>query len=170
MRCEQYQAEHGNVDESDKLFVAFAVQQKMRQCPKCRFWVERTSGCDAMQCRCNLVFCYQCGGVLKSDTGMKQCKCVGVAQLLQAHEGQPNHNNLPRGGLPPAAGGGEGGYEEIMLQQQQRLQLLQDRLAQHGAAAAAAATRAANRSALTNQANAALRSAQERARVALKDT
>ena len=103
-RCEQYQAEHGNEDEADKLFASFAAQQRLRQCPKCRFWVEKRDGCDAMHCRCNLVFCYQCGGVLKSDTGIQQCKCPGIAQLLQAHEGAPNHNLLAHGeGMRPYA-------------------------------------------------------------------
>ena len=48
VRCEQYQAEHGNVDEADKLFNAFASQQKLKQCPKCKYFVEKTMGCNAM--------------------------------------------------------------------------------------------------------------------------
>ena len=63
-RCEQYQAERGDPDASDAAFEHFARAQRLRQCPKCRYFVEKTSGCDAMHCRCSLVFCYQCGGTL----------------------------------------------------------------------------------------------------------
>jgi len=72
--------------------------QRLRQCPKCKFWVEKTDGCDAMHCRCNLVFCYQCGGCLQAKPGLKKCECEGVAELLRYHEqqGVPNHNLLAR--------------------------------------------------------------------------
>ena len=43
------QAEHGNVEEADKLFSSFAAQQRLKQCPRCKFFVEKTSGCDAMR-------------------------------------------------------------------------------------------------------------------------
>ena len=101
-RCEQFQvrrksqksagSEKGDDDDG---FKQFASSQKLKQCPKCQFWVEKISGCDAMHCRCNLVFCYKCGGCLRgtaSSGGFKECKCNGVAPLLQAHEGAPNHN------------------------------------------------------------------------------
>ena len=65
------------------------------------FLVGQTSGCDAMHCRCDLVFCYKCGGVLKPTAQLKQCECHGMAPYLQAHEGQANINN-------PAFGGGGG--------------------------------------------------------------
>ena len=55
-RCEEFQAERGDPEASDAAFANFAKSQKLRQCPKCKFWVEKTSGCDAMHCRCNLVF------------------------------------------------------------------------------------------------------------------
>lgn len=113
VRCETYQAEHGNVDEADKLFNAFASQQKLKQCPKCKYFVEKTSGCDAMHCRCNLVFCYKCGGCLKASGkyNIKRCECNGMQPYLQAHQGVPNHNlqqpqpvvALP---VPPQVGAG----------------------------------------------------------------
>lgn len=28
----------------------------------CKFWVEKTFGCDHMRCRCGNEFCYKCGG------------------------------------------------------------------------------------------------------------
>ena len=134
VRCEQFQAENGNVDEADKLFSSFASKSKLKQCPKCKFWVEKSDGCDAMHCRCNLVFCFRCGGVLKKGQGsargldqVKQCKCNGVAALLQVHEqggSAGNHNNvraydpaaaaaarLAAAGAGRGGGGGRGGRQ-----------------------------------------------------------
>ena len=92
VRCEQFQAERGDPDASEAAFAAFAKNQKLRQCPKCKFFVEKSSGCDAMHCRCNLVFCYKCGGVLKQNakqgTGLNECRC-GHDDILRAHEGAP---------------------------------------------------------------------------------
>lgn len=51
MRCEQFQAERGDPEAADAAFASFASHQKLRQCPKCKFWVEKTSGCDAMHVR-----------------------------------------------------------------------------------------------------------------------
>ena len=110
VRCEQYQAEHkddGAGDDSDKDFRKFASKQKLKQCPKCKFWVEKSYGCDAMHCRCNLVFCYKCGGCLKGTAqkgGYKVCSCQSSQGILQAHEGSGlNVNHMPQraGGMMP---------------------------------------------------------------------
>ena len=112
VRCEAFQqqraAESGDVDAADAAFAQFASKQKLRSCPKCKFWVEKTDGCDAMHCRCNLVFCYVCGGCLKggiaakSGIAMPTCTCGKNRDAeLRAHEGAPNHNLLGRGRPPP---------------------------------------------------------------------
>uniref|UniRef100_A0A6U3T8X9 RanBP-type and C3HC4-type zinc finger-containing protein 1 n=1 Tax=Ditylum brightwellii TaxID=49249 RepID=A0A6U3T8X9_9STRA len=111
MTCESYQELHGppitrllanaTTTEEDKEFVKFAQQAKLRQCPKCQFFVEKKDGCDAMHCRCNFVFCFKCGGVRKQEDmtanngvakGVSVCNCPGMASMLQAHEGQMSHN------------------------------------------------------------------------------
>ena len=65
-----------------------------------------------MHCRCNLVFCYVCGGVLKwvaakqHSAGLKACTCGRTREAeLAAHQGAPNHNLMPQGrqGGPRAA-------------------------------------------------------------------
>ncbi|CAB9506781.1 RanBP-type and C3HC4-type zinc finger-containing protein 1 [Seminavis robusta] len=117
--CEEFQLQQkatGTDDDDDDEFQKFASQQKLKQCPKCQFWVEKANGCDAMHCRCNLVFCYRCGGCLKGTAqknGFKECNCGShVHGLLQTHERAPiNHNNIgnhnPRvAGAPPAFGQG----------------------------------------------------------------
>ena len=76
------------------MFADMAKQQQLKQCPKCKFWVEKADGCDAMHCRCNLVFCYKCGGCLRAKEGVKKCECSSQDQAnLRAHEGAHNHNN-----------------------------------------------------------------------------
>ena len=122
VRCEQYQAENGDPEAADATFAAFAQNQKLKQCPKCTSWVEKTSGCDAMHCRCNLVFCYKCGGVLKSGhgsakgTSIKECECAGVNQLLAAHEapGVPNHNLMPQNQVAGAMAAAQAALQAAM--------------------------------------------------------
>lgn len=48
-----------------------ARQAKYKKCPRCRFWVEKSDGCDHMRCRCEFEFCYKCGGVYN------RCACNG---------------------------------------------------------------------------------------------
>jgi hypothetical protein len=38
--------------EEDQAVLALAGRKKWRQCPQCRNMVERSSGCNAMRCRC----------------------------------------------------------------------------------------------------------------------
>jgi len=42
-----------------------------KKCPFCKFWVEKTVGCNHMTCRCGKMFCYKCGG------NYTNCKCNG---------------------------------------------------------------------------------------------
>lgn len=59
--CEDYQRLMG-MSEEDRLFMKFAKGAKFKQCPSCKFWVEKAEGCDHMTCRCSYEFCYICGG------------------------------------------------------------------------------------------------------------
>lgn len=52
----------------------FVTGKKIKQCPHCSFWVERTLGCDHMKCRCGRDFCYKCGGI------HGKCECTKRAQ------------------------------------------------------------------------------------------
>jgi hypothetical protein len=115
MRCEQNQQQREEAGEADggedADFQKFARSQKLKQCPKCKFWVEKSMGCDAMHCRCNLVFCYRCGGCSRgtaNKNNFKECKC-GITSQIRAHEGTGfNHNLMPGAGWPPAGGLGRG--------------------------------------------------------------
>lgn len=55
---------------TDEVFVKFVREKKLQQCPACRFYVERVSGCNHMSCsRCQARFCYQCGKYLDQKCG-----------------------------------------------------------------------------------------------------
>ncbi|CAG9315338.1 unnamed protein product [Blepharisma stoltei] len=67
LTCEEYIAANGNVEDAQ--FLKFVRGAKFKQCPQCRFWVEKNQGCDHMTCRCGFQFCYVCGGVYR------KCAC-----------------------------------------------------------------------------------------------
>ena len=73
MSCHEYQVD-SREDANDLAFMKMAKGKKFKQCTKCRFWVERSAGCDSMKCRCGHGFCYKCGG----DYG--KCECVQKRQ------------------------------------------------------------------------------------------
>ncbi|XP_061177348.1 uncharacterized protein LOC133186080 [Saccostrea echinata] len=58
--CKDYQ-------KGDKLVKNWAKEfhygnKNAERCPKCKIFIERTSGCDHMTCKnCHTVFCYKCG-------------------------------------------------------------------------------------------------------------
>ncbi|KAI3833519.1 hypothetical protein MKW98_024518 [Papaver atlanticum] len=57
-----------NVDErgrEDIMLMEAAKKNKWQRCPKCKFYVERSSGCLFIKCRCGHAFCYNCGAPLK---------------------------------------------------------------------------------------------------------
>ncbi|GFR46017.1 hypothetical protein Agub_g7496 [Astrephomene gubernaculifera] len=45
-------------------------------CPDCHMMVERSEGCNHMRCRCGAEFCYACGALYDSRTGLKSCSCA----------------------------------------------------------------------------------------------
>lgn len=61
MSCAEYRI-NNRYSEDDRKFEQFVQGAKFKQCPKCKFWVERSEGCNHMSCRCGTNFCYDCGG------------------------------------------------------------------------------------------------------------
>jgi len=60
MSCRQFQDQRR--DEHDERFERYAHRMKYKGCPRCRVFVERIEGCNAMVCsRCQTPFCYECG-------------------------------------------------------------------------------------------------------------
>ncbi|PWA80520.1 Zinc finger, C6HC-type [Artemisia annua] len=63
MDCKEFQMlnDNGEIDQSDKKVLELAKKNKWQRCPKCNYYVGRTSGCNDMSCRCGHRFCYGCG-------------------------------------------------------------------------------------------------------------
>ena len=69
--CEEFQKsfKESGYGESDKQFFSFVKGNKFKQCPNCKYWVEKNRGCNHMTCRCKHEFCYVCGAKHKT------CNC-----------------------------------------------------------------------------------------------
>ena len=74
--CEQYQQSviDKKTHSADVQFMNFVKGTNYKQCPSCKFWVEKSSGCNHMVCRCRYEFCYACGGKYNA------CDCVRNAR------------------------------------------------------------------------------------------
>nr|XP_018461479.1 PREDICTED: probable E3 ubiquitin-protein ligase RNF217 [Raphanus sativus] len=59
--CKDMKKKKKNSDKEDALLIDLAKQKKWRRCPKCKFYVEKSSGCLHIICRCGFHFCYLCG-------------------------------------------------------------------------------------------------------------
>jgi E3 ubiquitin-protein ligase RNF144 len=57
MTCREYR-EYMGMNPEDQSFLDFARGARFKQCPRCRFWVEKAVGCVSMKCRCSQEFCY----------------------------------------------------------------------------------------------------------------
>jgi len=58
--CKEWRISNNFLPEDQK-FYDFIKGRKFKQCTKCKYWVEKISGCDNMNCRCGFGFCYRCG-------------------------------------------------------------------------------------------------------------
>ncbi|KAI9092217.1 hypothetical protein K1719_027717 [Acacia pycnantha] len=60
--CKKYQKLNKNKRQSeDRLVRKLAKEKRWQRCPKCKFYVEKISGCVRITCRCKYKFCYVCG-------------------------------------------------------------------------------------------------------------
>ncbi|XP_074354802.1 E3 ubiquitin-protein ligase RSL1-like [Apium graveolens] len=74
VECGEFQKLHKDEREKeDIMLMKLAKSQKWSRCPRCKFYVERSSGCLFMKCRCGYTFCYNCGAPLV-DHYCPQCK------------------------------------------------------------------------------------------------
>ena len=86
--CEEYQKSKKE-DENDAKFEEYVKGSKFKQCPKCKRWVEKISGCDHIDCPCGTPFCYRCGKIkdLNIGHGCRNCNNYGLFGFPQ------NRNN-----------------------------------------------------------------------------
>nr|XP_043637752.1 E3 ubiquitin-protein ligase RNF144A isoform X2 [Erigeron canadensis] len=57
--CSEYK--NGEREPEDLMLMDLAKTKKWMRCPSCKVFVERTSGCPHISCRCGHHFCYECG-------------------------------------------------------------------------------------------------------------
>lgn len=48
------------------------IALKFRRCPKCRVWVQKSGGCQYLNCKCGVMFCFICGVQFEIDPCRKQ--------------------------------------------------------------------------------------------------
>lgn len=72
--CKEYQISN-NWGKDDQVFINLVKTKKFKQCPQCKYWIEKTEGCDNMHCRCGFTFCYRCGN--------SPCRCGHKFRPLQ---------------------------------------------------------------------------------------
>ncbi|XP_059633278.1 E3 ubiquitin-protein ligase RSL1-like [Cornus florida] len=71
MECADFQRmDEDEREEAGIMFKQLAEEKRWIRCPNCRFYVEKTLGCNTVYCRCGRLFCYGCGE--------HTCKCSGV--------------------------------------------------------------------------------------------
>ncbi|XP_039816841.1 probable E3 ubiquitin-protein ligase ARI9 [Panicum virgatum] len=59
--CEEFaRLGEGERARDDLLLVEAAREGNWKRCPRCRFYVEKSSGCLHITCRCGFEFCYGC--------------------------------------------------------------------------------------------------------------
>lgn len=74
VECGEFQKLHKDErEQEDIMLMQLAKNNKWSRCPRCKFYVERSSGCLFMKCRCGYTFCYNCGAHLV-DHYCRQCK------------------------------------------------------------------------------------------------
>ncbi|KAK5202317.1 hypothetical protein LTR41_011938, partial [Exophiala xenobiotica] len=88
-RCRRPMEEHQGVwdaerrvcpkeDDNVAALYALGAERRWKQCPRCMIMVERTEGCNHMDCICGAEFCYRCGQLFDEDD---VCDCdLGSSQ------------------------------------------------------------------------------------------
>ncbi|KAI6679800.1 hypothetical protein NL676_033681 [Syzygium grande] len=76
VECQEYQGLiEGERGKEDIMLMKLAKKKHWRRCPKCRFFVQKISGCAFVKCRCGVEFCYRCGAQAKESHYCTECRC-----------------------------------------------------------------------------------------------
>lgn len=64
----------GKEKKQESKLLELAKKSRWQRCPKCKFYVEKVSGCMFIKCRCGANFCYGCASVMEVDHYCAKCK------------------------------------------------------------------------------------------------
>ncbi|XP_044472352.1 E3 ubiquitin-protein ligase RNF144A-like [Mangifera indica] len=75
LKCRKFQKlKKYEGSNEDIMVMKLAEKKKWKRCPHCNYFVEKKSGCAAIQCRCGDAFCYNCGTPIIPNThGCPKC-------------------------------------------------------------------------------------------------
>ncbi|XP_048133192.1 uncharacterized protein LOC115746698 isoform X2 [Rhodamnia argentea] len=74
VECQEFQEmKEGERGREDIMLMKLAEKKHWRRCPKCRFFVQKISGCAFVKCRCGVEFCYRCGAPSKTSHYCTKC-------------------------------------------------------------------------------------------------
>ena len=80
--CQEYQSQKKE-KENDIKFEDYVKGSNFKQCPNCKRWIEKISGCNHMTCTCGNYFCYGCG----------KNNCICYSQNREAEDLNSNYDN-----------------------------------------------------------------------------
>lgn len=72
MTCEEYR-DSKDIKKLDEKFIDLANRARYKICPNCGAWVEKVEGCNNMQCKCKIHFCFKCGKIIPKK--IHDCEC-----------------------------------------------------------------------------------------------
>jgi len=55
------------IQEEETLNNDWAAMNGVKKCPSCQVWLEKTEGCNHMECRCGAHICWKCMGVFPAN-------------------------------------------------------------------------------------------------------
>lgn len=78
--CIGYKKWKISTGRDDRLFLRYISQQRVKQCPQCGMFIEKSVGCNSMTCFCGFTFCFYCG---KPEA---TCLCGGAHHYMPPNE------------------------------------------------------------------------------------
>ncbi|KZP14840.1 hypothetical protein FIBSPDRAFT_833619 [Athelia psychrophila] len=55
-------------EEQERLNDELATQSGFKKCPQCAVWIEKTDGCNHMECKCGAHICWVCMGIFNAQS------------------------------------------------------------------------------------------------------
>jgi len=105
--------------EQERLNEEWAKDNGIKRCPKCSVWIEKTEGCNHMECKCGAHICWKCMGVFSSGEIYDHMNTAhgGIYDHIPADEplaAAPAFVPIPNQNPPPHRPGNEVRVERVL--------------------------------------------------------